>query len=91
MVEKEVLKKVLRQAVGDAGVTVPELCFPIVVRGGVNAAGRTLRFIMNYSAEPAAVPAPYSGAELLTGTSYQAGERISLPDWGVCILEESGI
>ena len=88
MVEMETLKKYLRQAADDAGIAVPELRFPIVMRSGVNAAGKTLRFILNYSSKPVTVPAPQRGADLLTGTFYQAGERISLPDWGVCILEE---
>ena len=91
MVDKKVLKMYLRQAFNDAGVKLPELCFPIVMRSSVNAAGRTVRFIMNYSDAPVSVPAPQQGTELLSGAVYQAGEIISLPDWGVCILEESGV
>lgn len=87
MVDINILKLYVLRAARDAGVEIPVFRFPVVVRSGVNAAGKTLWFIMNYSDEPISVPAPQRGEDLLSGASYQPGDSISLADWGVCVLE----
>ena len=59
-----------------------------MLRSGVNAEGKTLRFLMNYSSEEQTVRCPWRGTDLLTGTVYEKGDSMDLPDWGVRLIEE---
>lgn len=87
MINKEVLKGYLLQAAQDAGIVVPVQQFPIVMRNCVNAVGKKLCFIMNYSDGHTSVASPEYGKDLLTGVSYLPGDPICLHDWDLCILE----
>lgn len=82
------LKEYLLAAASDAGITPPEAAWPVIVRSGTNAGGERLHFFLNYSSEASTVSSPWHGTDILTGARYQAGEPITLPDWGVCVLAE---
>ena len=84
------LRDWLSQAAEDAGLApdIP-LRWPLAVRSGVNAAGKTLRFLMNYSSSPQTLTLPWGGTELRSGAALEQGRRVTLPDWGVYIIEEA--
>jgi beta-galactosidase len=64
-----------------------ELSFPVVVKSGVNAAGRAIRYYFNYSDGPVSFPYPHtSGRELLSDRPVAEGERLEIEPWGVRII-----
>ena len=89
MTGEAVLDNVLRGALTDAGVQIPEQAFPVIVRGGVNDAGRRVTFCFNYSAEAQQARAGMTGRELLGGRAVAKGETLTLAPWGLAILEEA--
>jgi beta-galactosidase len=87
-----IVAKALEQAVRGAGLWGPdqELAFPLIVRGGVNAAGRAVRYYLNYADEPASFSYPHAdGTELLGGAAVRQGQQLTVDRWGVLIIEES--
>lgn len=90
MTDESFLKKVFLRALGDAGITRETECeFPLVVRKGVNDLGKTVRFYLNYSGqEQAEVPVCGGGKDLLSGEQVKADEKITIPAWGLRIVEE---
>ncbi|MDC7241759.1 MAG: beta-galactosidase [Spirochaetales bacterium] len=87
--EKDYLKSLLKQAAADAGITVPELEAPLAVRSGTGSDGQKISYLFNYSMEARTAANPCGEAvDLLTGYSYNPGEKIEISDWGVCILKE---
>jgi beta-galactosidase len=92
MPSPEVAGKVLERACNAAGLSGPdqELCFPLIVKSGVNEAGRTIRYYFNYSSRPTSFSYPHgNGIELLSERNIIAGELIELDSWGIVIVEES--
>lgn len=86
--EKEQLKSCLLMAASDAGIEVPAYRWPVIIRSGT-AEGRKLHYILHYSEEWGEIDCPYGEAEeLFSGRIYRRGEKISLRDWDVKILEE---
>jgi len=86
----EVMGKVLERACRAAGLwgLDQELQYPIIVKSGVNEAGRTIRYYFNYSDKPVSISYPYGeGTELLTDQVIQTREQIKLERWGVAIVE----
>ena len=88
MLPVEALKTYLLLAVRDAGIQAPELRWPLVLRSGTSRAGKRIRFLLNFSDGDVTVSSPWSGTELLSERRLHAGDVLTLPDWGVCILEE---
>lgn len=89
--EKDILKDVYRKAVQDAGIIgeFMEEEWPVIVRSGENQEGSRLHYIFNYSEDEKTVICPLEEAkDVLTGNMYREGERISLSDWGVVILQD---
>lgn len=88
MLPPEKLKEYLLEAAEDAGIQVPDLNWPLTLRNGVNAEGKNLHYLFNYSSENVSISSQWKGEDILTGIRYVPGQKISLKDWGVCILEE---
>lgn len=87
---KETLKELYRTAAESAGISCPELAWPVTVRSGVNREGKQIHYLLHYSEEEQEILCPYDNAvDLLTGKSYRKGEPICLSDWDVKILEEA--
>ncbi|SFD52224.1 beta-galactosidase [Paenibacillus catalpae] len=88
----EVAGKVLERACKAAGIYGPDqaLRFPLIVKSGVNEAGRTIRYYFNYSNQPESFSYPHgNGIELLSARNIASGEQIALDRWGLVIIEES--
>jgi beta-galactosidase len=86
-------EKILGEAVQRAGVkSVPQVRFPVIVRSGVNNAGKSIRYLLNFSASEQRVPAGVAaGTELLSGKRVAPSDGLTLKPWGVAIVEESGL
>lgn len=87
---KETLKELYRTAAEAAGISCPELAWPVTVRSGVNREGKQIHYLLHYSEEEQEILCPYDKVvDLLTGKAYRKGEPICLSDWDVKILEEA--
>jgi beta-galactosidase len=86
------IEKILEDAVKRAGLWGPQQSthFPAIVRSGVLSNGHPVHYFLNYSADPARITyAFHEGAGLLSGTRVAQGGNLSLPAWGVAVVEES--
>ncbi|MBJ6122659.1 beta-galactosidase [Sphingomonas mollis] len=80
-------EKLLADEVRRAGVEVPAEHWPLIVRRGTARDGRSLRYVLNYSATARPVIDATGGTELLSGRKLAAGEAIDLAPWGVAIVQ----
>ena len=83
---------VVRQVLAASGLASDLPVSPGVVRArtAVDGAGRTLRFLMNFSSAPAAIPYRHApGQDLLTGRAIARGETLEAPPWGLFIVRET--
>ncbi len=87
MVPGETLKPYLLRAAADAGLDLPKERFPVIVRQGVNGAGKAVRFLLNFSGGRQTAHA--DGTDLLTGERFAPGAAVPLEPWGARILEEN--
>ncbi|HXO75909.1 MAG TPA: beta-galactosidase trimerization domain-containing protein, partial [Puia sp.] len=88
---REVLDAVLMRAVKEAGIEVPEMRFPLIMRSGVNRFGRSLRYYFNYSGqEQQFTYSDPSARDVLSGKIVEKGQVVKLEPWGLIILESEG-
>jgi beta-galactosidase len=86
------VEKVLDDAVKRAGLWGPQQSthFPAIVRSGVLSNGHRVHYFLNYSADPARVTYAFTdGTDLLSGSLETQGGNLSLPAWGVAVMEEN--
>lgn len=84
------IEKILADQVRRAGLEVPEVRFPVIIRRGVLTNGHAVRYVLNYSSAPQNVSlGAGSGVELLSGNPIKADTPLLLPPWGVGIVEDS--
>jgi beta-galactosidase len=83
------IERLMENQVKRAGIAVPKLRYPLVVRGGTLQNGHQVRYLLNYSAKVQQLKYGYAGgAELLTGKTVKQGQQMMLEPWGVAIVEE---
>jgi beta-galactosidase len=85
-----IMNKVLEKAVKEAGLwgSDQSLSFPLIVKSGMNADGKTIRYYFNYSGQPVSFKYPYpDGRELLSDQEVINGQTIELEAWGIRIIE----
>lgn len=91
MFDKKALKVILKEAMNLSGI-MPNAGsdgFPVIVKRGVNAYGKNVTYIFNYSDREQTAVCPFMQArELISGFMGQLGNVIKLPKWGFVILEE---
>lgn len=88
---KDLVKEVCKLAGRDAGFmdTIPDVCWPVIIRSGVNKENKKLHYVLHYREEESVFICPYPKAtDILNGLSYKKGDRIRLKDWDVIVLEE---
>ena len=85
------LDKLVKQVAVEAGIiSSDEYTFPVIVRSGVNSAGKQLHYVFNYSDRPCQFASKYfSALELLTGKNVKQGDKMAIEAWGVAILQEN--
>ena len=89
MTDEETLGKILRETLQEAGVELPEYEYPVILRKGTNDFGKTVRYFMNYSECEKEIPYSYKeGVDILENKEIVRNELITIPAWGVRIMEE---
>ena len=88
MTSGEVIEKILCGALAEAGVTIPQERFPLIVRGGENDLGRRVTYYLNYSGETVKT-ACAGGTELLSGAALAGSAQIEIAPWNLAIIEEN--
>lgn len=79
--------KILMKLLNEWCIPIPQNRFPVVQKRGFNALGKTVTFLLNYSAQAQTVNAPGSGVELLSRKTIMEGQPLKLEPFGVMILE----
>lgn len=88
MPSDEVLRTLISRFINRAGIPIPEQSFPVILRKGTNPLGKSICYYLNYSEQVQSVLYHGTeGSELLTNTVFRDGDTITLPPWGVCIVE----
>ena len=89
MMDQELLKRILIKALEDAGIkNIVKEEFPVIVRKGINDFGKSVWFYLNYSEkEQMALYEGSDGRDVLTGESVKYQDNISIPAWGVRMIE----
>ncbi|WP_263458508.1 beta-galactosidase [Brenneria tiliae] len=89
-----VIAKIMADAVKNAGLwgQDQQLTFPQIVRHSTNQQGKALHFLFNYSAAAAQVTYHWEeGKELLSDKPVKKNQSLTLPAWGVSIIEENTV
>jgi beta-galactosidase len=85
-------EKIVEDTVKRAGLWGPQqsIHFPAIVRSGVLSNGHPVHYFLNYSADPARLAYAFTdGTDLLSGNRVTQGSNLSLPAWGVAVMEEN--
>jgi len=91
MTSEAITEKILENVTKAAGLwgADQELKYPLVVKSGTNAAGKTIRYYFNYSASPTSFIYQHkAGKELLSGAEISSQGKVDIETWGVKIVEE---
>ena len=85
----EGLDKLLEGLLPQLGIEVGPARFPLVVKRGINPAGREITFYLNFSGSvlPVSIPHP-AGTFLPEGKHVAADEPFTLAPWDAAILEQ---
>ena len=84
-----VIDKLMTEQVKRAGIELPKVRYPLIVRGGTLQNGHQVRYVLNYSAKTQRMTYGYAnGTELLSGRAITRGQALELKPWGVAIVEE---
>jgi len=84
-------EKIVEECVKRAGLWGPQqvLHFPTIMRSGVLSDGHPVHYLLNYSAAPAQIIYTLpQGKNLLSGEVVAQNGTVSLPAWGVAVIEE---
>ncbi len=73
---------VVADALCNAGISIPDASFPIIVKKGVNKQGQKVTFILNYSMDASEYVITDDCKDLITGESHSSGDKVLLPPWG---------
>ena len=94
MTSPALTRALLRLVARRAGATdwAADLAGTVTVRKGVNGAGRPLTYLLNYSRDAVRVTLPVGGRDVLgtarpAGGALAAGTDVTVPAWGVLIIE----
>ena len=85
---REILEKLIARAANRKGIAQTEqrYAFPIILRNGVNALGRKVHYLFNYSYESKRIAYPYAdSSSLLDEQKLTRGATIEIEPWGVVI------
>ena len=84
-------ERIIEETVRRAGLWGPQqaLHYPTIMRSGTLADGHEVHYLLNYTAGSAQVPyALAPGKNLLTNEAVAQNSTVTLPAWGVAIIEE---
>jgi beta-galactosidase len=88
----QIQAKILTEAVTRAGISNPDVQFswPLIAKSGLNEDGNKLHFYYNYSSDPINFQYPHKkGLELVSETSVDPDQSLTLAPWDILIIEEN--
>lgn len=91
--DRFILKDLLHFLCKEAGIPLPETEFPVIIKRGINEAGKEIVYLLNYSDETRTVTWRGKDCSLLTGAErtedkiIREGDTLSLPGWDFAVLE----
>lgn len=85
--EREALMRLLKAECLEAGISLPDVSYPVVLRTGVNGFGNNIAYYMNYSGSRLSFTAQYGGTDILTGKRLTSGYSLTLEPWDLVIIE----
>ncbi|MDO4260392.1 MAG: beta-galactosidase [Actinomycetaceae bacterium] len=85
----ELLRHLLRLIADQAGVSdwTQDLAGTVSVRRGINAEGKPLTWLLNYSKDEVAVSLPIAGVDVLSGQEIANEGEVTIPGWGALAIE----
>ncbi len=92
LVSDAIQKQVVLKTLAECGLTSSDQSLPasIRVKHGVNRAGKTIHYYLNYSGTPQTIHYAYGTAhELLNGVDLKSGASFEIEPWGVMIIREN--
>ena len=85
--DDDTLDSLMRYIISTAGLALPDVQFPVIIKTGENDAGERLYYYLNYSDTEQTVTYSFGdGIELLTETSIKHGDKLNLSPWDVTII-----
>jgi len=87
----ELLQKLIARAADRKGIAKAErqYQFPTILRSGINAKGKQIHYLFNYSYEPVTISYPYADSRsLLDSQKLKTSAPVTIEPWGVVIGEE---
>lgn len=85
---KDALKHLIGKLVDIAGITLPAVTFPVIIKCGTNDAGKEIIYYFNYSSENQTIRHEEAdGVELIGGNDIHTGDGIVLKPWDLAIVE----
>lgn len=94
--DQSILKDLLRFLCKEAGISLPETVFPVIIKRGVNEEGKEITYLFNYSDDAQNIIwhgkdcTPLIGAGSEDGMNKETvrnGNTILLPGWDFTVLE----
>ena len=85
-------EKILMEEIERAGLkdSTRQTHFPVITKIGINALGKTVRFIYNFSGQAVVCQCDgFSGTDLLSQHFITKGDRLTLAPWDLSVIEES--
>ncbi len=92
MLSDALQQQLVLSSLKDAGIAADTALAggPVRIKSGVNDAGHTLHYLLNYSSQPETVIYRFGAArDLLTGHTLQSGARVTLAPWDLVLAEET--
>lgn len=86
--DADTLWLILREALHDAQISIPNERYPLIRRTGTNDLRKQITYYLNYSGEE--ISFVYDGAdgtELISGETLTSGQTYSIGAWNLCIVE----
>lgn len=88
-VESAMLRELIKEFLKCAGIRIPGVQFPVVIRDGISPSRERIRFVMNFSDGDITYRHGNNPSEdLLTGRSINAGENMTIGPWGLLISRQ---
>lgn len=85
--DQNALEVLLKKLFSDWGIVLPQADFPVVIRRGINQAGKEITYYMNFSEHTQKVILPQDGTELFSDTAVTKDTELILEKWDVKIIE----
>ena len=84
-----ILRELLKEHLGSAGINIPDSQFPVIIRNGINSNDKTLHYIFNYSQEELLVNYSFrDGTDLLSQEKIDTGDIVTIKPWDLLIVKE---